>query len=486
MATAHVRASVVSESGSVLGRGSHRLAPVTYPSPERAEQDAASWWPATCSAVAEALRDAARGPVRKVRVVAVSVCGTSGTVVPVDSDGHPIAPAIMYGDQRSSDQAAEARSSPDCHWERIGLVPQATFGYPKLRWLASRGALAPGWSLCHVPDVVNWALAGRRTPTDWSHALKTGYDPVAGEWLCQWPSPHEGGCVPPPVLPPGSLAGVVCASAAEQSGLPSGCEIRLGMTDSCAAQIACGAARPGSYVSVLGTTLVLKGATPTVISDPTGAIYCHRHPDGWWLPGGASNTGGEAVGSLGAARLAQMDAAALAMGPASVVQYPLRRQGERFPFAEPAARGFVTGEPRDAVDAHRSALEGVAFVERLGYERIAALGGPAPVRVLSAGGGGRSEPWLRIRATVLGRDIEVPLHSDTAYGAALLAAGGSLYGTVTAASEAMLGGSRTVCGVRSDQPALDESYHRFVASLAERGWISRSVPGGPRRPPWAA
>ena len=40
------------------------------------------------------------------------------------------------------------------------------------------------------------------------------------------------------------------------------------MTDGCAAQLAAGALREGDWNSVLGTTLVLKGYSSTIVRDP--------------------------------------------------------------------------------------------------------------------------------------------------------------------------------------------------------------------------
>ncbi|KPC84256.1 carbohydrate kinase, partial [Streptomyces sp. NRRL WC-3753] len=90
---------------------------------------------------------------------------------------------------------------------------------------------------------------------------------------------------------PGTVLGTVCAAAAEATGLPEGTAIAAGMTDGCAAQIGAGALTPGAWNSVLGTTLVLKGVSPHLIRDPHGVVYCHRGPDGTWLPGGASSSG---------------------------------------------------------------------------------------------------------------------------------------------------------------------------------------------------
>ena len=51
----------------------------------------------------------------------------------------------------------------------------------------------------------------------------------------------------------------------------------------------------GSWNTVIGTTLVVKGATHELLHDPQGVVYSHRSADGLWLPGGASSTGAAAI-----------------------------------------------------------------------------------------------------------------------------------------------------------------------------------------------
>src|SRR3546814_8669540 len=67
------------------------------------------------------------------------------------------------------------------------------------------------------------------------------------------------------------------------------------MTDGCASQVASGAVSPGTWNTTIGTTLVVKGVTRQSLNDPEGRFYSHRHPDGYWMPGGASNTGADWV-----------------------------------------------------------------------------------------------------------------------------------------------------------------------------------------------
>lgn len=455
--------------GRVVAAGQAQLPRPVRGDSGRSEQDAGAWWPA----VAKALRQATAGlPGRGREVGAVAVSATSGTIVPADRRGRLLGPALMYDDRRAADLNATAQAAAADRWAALGMAvgPTATLG--RVGWLAAH-AQAGTVRVLHTPDLIGWRLTGGPVPADWSHALKTGYDPLRGQWADE---AFDALGVPPawlpPVQAPGTAAGTVCPAAAAQTGLPEGCRVRLGMTDGCAGQLACGAVRPGQFVGVLGTTYVLKGVSADLVTDPSGALYSHRHPDGWWLPGGASNTGGEAISGVPRDRLAVLDAAAGARGPAGVVGYPLRRQGERFPFVSARARGFWLGEPADETERHRAALEGVAFLERLSLERAAELGLAVRGPLAAAGGGSRSEVWTRIRATVLGRPLRVADQAGTAFGAALLAAVGTAHSCLTEAASTMVRPGRLVEPVARERAALDEAYGCFAAALRSRGWLS--------------
>jgi sugar (pentulose or hexulose) kinase len=483
VATAAVRVVCVDAAGRVVAEGGAALPqPVAVPGGGR-EQDARAWWPAAVQALRQAT---AQLPGRGGEVRAITVSATSGTFVLADRAGEPVCPASMYDDRRAAELNAEAGGLGAERWQRLGLTVGPTAALGRVARLARlTGRAGPGDSsgrlqeedadsfrVLHTPDLLGRRLTGASVPADWSHALKTGYDPRTGEWPAEVLSALG---VPaswlPAVQAPGTEAGVVCPRAAEETGLPAGCSVRLGMTDGCAGQIATGAVRPGQFVGVLGTTYVLKGVTRELVTDPWGAMYSHRHPDGWWLPGGASNTGGEALADTPAGRLAALDAAASAHGPASCVQYPLRRDGERYPFVSGAARGFRLGAPRDDVERHRAALEGVAFLERLAVEHAAAVGIAVEPPLYTAGGGSRSMLWNRIRATVLGMPLRTVPHAETAFGAALIAASGTLHASLAEATDAMVEQGELVEPVPGEREALLDSYGRFTAELGARGWL---------------
>ena len=469
MATAAVRAVAAGGDGRIHARAQAPLPAPSTPRPGWSEQDATTWWPAATKALrllTDRLGRAAGS------VVAISICATSGTVVLTDAGGQPLGPALMYNDQRAVGEAAIAQHAAAERWQRLGIHIQPSFGLAKLAWLL-RQAGARSVRACHPPDLVLAQLLGHAAASDWSHALKSGYDPQAEEWAAEAMAALG---IPLAALPavrrPTEEAGRLDRSAAAATGLPVGCVVRLGMTDGCAAQLAANGAGPGAAVSVLGTTLVLKTAGPAPVGDPTGAVYSHRHPGGWWLPGGASSTGGRALGEwFPGGDLAALDAQAARHGPARTVCYPLVGKGERFPFAAPAAESFSLGTPADGIARYRAILEGVAFVERLGYERLAALGASPPSIVSASGQGSASLPWNRIRAAVLGVPLVAVPAASTALGACILAATGSLHPDLAAASAAMGARGATVYPHEEDGGAMAASYDRFMVALAERGWL---------------
>ncbi|NKQ57093.1 carbohydrate kinase [Amycolatopsis sp. K13G38] len=455
VATAGVRAFAVADDGRVLARASESL-----PAPVRSEdgcseQDASTWWPAVESVV----RQVSEG----LSVQAVAVSATSGTIVAVDERGEPVSPALMYDDRRGAPYNTKAAELGGERWRALGMSVSPTAALGRIAWLHSAFPDAAG--IVHTPDLICARLTGAAVATDWSHALKSGYDPRAGEWAFEV---FDALGVPrswlPEVVAPTAALGEVSRPVA---GLPAGCRVVAGMTDGCAGQLATGAVLPGTFAGILGTTYVLKGVTEQLVPDPSGAMYSHRHPDGWWLPGGASNTGGEGV----TGDLARLDELA-ARGPAKVVAYPLARSGERFPFVTPDARGFVLGTPADEGELHRARLEGVAFVERLALEHLRGLGVEVRGPLLAAGGGSKSPLWIKIRATVTGLGLRASPRAETAYGAALLAAAAITPGGLAEVSARLPEGGTVVDPDPTETEALEESYQRFVAELRGRGWLA--------------
>ena len=470
--TQGVRVSILAADGSELGAGAAALPSGRREGP-RHEQDPSSWWPAVVQATRSALTAAGN-----VEVEAVALDATSGTVVVEAIDGTTTGPALMYDDARAGAQADRAQRAGAELWETLGYRMQPAWALPKALWLLENGALKSGDRIVHQSDHVVRQIVGRPVATDTSNALKTGCDLTTGTWPV---AVLDTLSLSPTLLPelvwPGTQVGVVCADAATATGLRQGTPVRAGMTDGCASQIATNALRPGSWSSALGTTLVVKGSTSSLVRDPGGAVYCHRHPDGGWLPGGASSTGSGALATVNPGNDREVFDAlteqARALVPVSGATYPLVGRGERFPFVAPEAEGFADGTLRTAAERFAAICQGISYVERLAYDVLGWLGAEVDGPVAFSGGAARNAWWNQLRADALGRVAVVPSSTQAASGMAILAA--SPPGELTATAE------RMVRFVERHEPdpdrtaALRPGYERLVHAFADRGWLSADL-----------
>jgi sugar (pentulose or hexulose) kinase len=466
--TQSVRVLAVTVSGEVAGSAWRTFS--SRRDGVRHEQDPAMWWTATAAALREVMDSL--GP--ETRVGGVAVDATSGTILLADSGGKALTAGLMYDDGRARTEGEEVDEVGTDLWRELSYRMQPSWALPKLLWLLRAGQVGPGARLLHQNDWINFQLAGSLLATDSSHALKTGYDLIRAEWpesiLRQLKISLE---MLPDVVPPGTRIGEVGSAAAQVTGLRAGTSIFSGMTDGCAAQIASGATRPGDWNTVLGTTLVIKGATRDLLRDPSGVVYSHRSADGLWLPGGASSTGAGAI----AAEFAPEDLEALNMhaalqGPTPLVTYPLATKGERFPFVEPEATGFTLGSANSPEERFLSVIQGLALWERLCFDTLKQMGASTEGRYFISGGAVRSEALNQMRADVLERPLTVPAVTQGAFGMAVLAA--ATKSSLAEATERMVRTGRTIYPRRSFSEYAMQ-YELLLAELHRRGWMPRTM-----------
>lgn len=463
--TQGVRAVLVDGAGSLCGTG-ESLLPAGMREGQRHEQDPRSWWEALCLATREAI-----GHLTDQHIAGVAIDSTSGTLLVVDEAGRARGPALMYDDARASTQATRAQEAGQAVWDSLGYRIQVSWALPRLCWLTEHDMIHPGDRVVHQGDYLGARLAGRLVPSDTSSALKTGYDLINECWpeevISDLGVPLE---VLPEVVRPGAQIGQVTSAAAEATGIPTGTVISAGTTDGCAAQISTGAMKPGQWSSALGTTLVIKGATDALLLDPEGSVYCHRNPDGGWLPGGASSSGAAIV----SAALRDQDLAELTQRlppfPIADFAYPLVGEGERFPFSSSAAHQVL---PTGATPGGQlaSIMQSVAFVERLSYDVLASLGADISGTVSFSGGATANAVWNQLRCDVLGRPVLLPRSSQAAVGAAVLAAAEP--GSLAATAERMVHIQERLTPTEdaSYVASLTSAYEDFADQLVRRGWL---------------
>lgn len=475
--TQGARVIVAEARGRVVAQATREFARVTQPGLPLGyiEQDPEEWWRATragLQAVLAQLREQGR---RADEIYAGAVDSTSGTIVLLDADQRPVRPALLYNDRRAQRETDEINAVGAAFCAKLGYRFNSSFALPKILWLRRNepSAWARTARVVHAADYIVGKLTGKFDVTDQSNALKTGFDLSEFEW----PAFIESAlgietARLPRVIRSGEGIGRVSHACAQETGLTTRTRIVAGMTDGSADQIASGARAPGDWNTVVGTTLIFKGLTRELLRDPLGRVYCHLHPLGYWMPGGASNVGARVLDErFPNVDKRAYDRAALALAPTSLVVYPLAEKGERFPFIQPDAIGFVLGAPQSEQELYAAHLEGIAFVERLGYEVLRGLGAQVGARIFTTGGGASSVEWMQLRADVLGCELARAANAHAAMGAAIIAASRTLYMNVDVAAARMAQIERVVAPRADFQARFQARYQKFRAALEQRGYI---------------
>lgn len=377
-------------------------------------RDPALWWAAVERSLSGCLAAIDRRGLR-----AIAVDGTSGTVLATAPEGQPLGIPLMYNDA-VHDDALLSRIAPMIPAE--SAAHGATSGLAKILVLRDR---FPEAILLHQADWIAGRLSGRFDVSDENNALKSGYDPVEGRWP-RWIA--DAGLETddlPCVLPPGAAIGPVAAETARRFDLPGDLQVLAGTTDGCASFLATGAGALGDGVTALGSSLTLKLLSATPIFAPRYGVYSHRLLD-MWLAGGASNTGGKVLAAYFDEDEIERLSTAMNPGTASGLDYyPLVQPGERFPVMNPGLPPRLEPRPADAAAFLKGMLEGIAAIERLGYERLAELGAPPLASVRSVGGGAVNPHWTAMRQRMLGVPFVPAASVQAAAGSARLALAGA-------------------------------------------------------------
>ncbi|MEU0033450.1 FGGY-family carbohydrate kinase [Streptomyces sp. NPDC006333] len=401
---------------------------VSMPRPGWAEHDAEQVWWADVVALCRQLLPTADGTV-----AAVSVSGLGPCLLPVDADGRPLRPAILYGiDTRATREIDELteRYGAEELLRRGGSVLTSQAIGPKLAWLRR-----------HEPDVYartdrflmasSYVVERLTGAYVLDHHSASQCDPLydlhAAAWIPEIAADIAPGIRLPSLLWPGEIAGRVDAHAAKVTGVPVGTPVTAGTVDAWAEALSAGVEKTGDCMLMYGTTMFLVEILDQPLTD--ARLWATRGID----PGSCSLAGGTATSGavtdwlreLTGARFEDLTAEAeqVAAGSHGLVMLPYFA-GERTPLFDPDARGAILGLTLRHNRAHlyRASLEATAYAVRHHLEVMDELGA-RPTRLIAVGGGTTADLWTQIVSDVTGRTQELPdQRIGASYGDALLAA----------------------------------------------------------------
>lgn len=411
--TSGVRAILTAKDARILASATAML-PATHKQDDMLCQQPHDWWQAVLDCVQKItlLQDCSG-------LQAIAIDGTSGTTLLTDSRNQPISPALMYNDVRSIEllDSICTAAPPVIACSQSSALVKAVFLYQ--HYASSNEYL--------IQQQADWILAnftGKPGCSDWNNALKLGFDVEQLKWPDWLTAIDMGNRLLPDVFPPGKKLAVISKQIAKQTGLPETTRLHAGTTDSIAAFLASGASKPGEAVTSLGSTLVIKLCTRKPVTSTAHGIYSHRLDKHRWLVGGASNTGGAVLKKH--FTLNELVSLSEKIDPdtsTGLDYYPLPAKGERFPLSDPEKEPEMLPVPDDRALFLQAIFEGIAQIEKHGYDLLEKLGGDTVLSVRSCGGGSANSKWNSIRQKIVERPFLPAIETEAAYGSALLAAG---------------------------------------------------------------
>jgi len=405
-----------------------------------AEQSPADWWRAVCDSSQGLLTDVDAGDV-----AAVALSGQMMGCLPVDKEGRPLRPSIIYCDQRATAEADRLIETigPEAFYAIVGHRVSASYSIEKLMWLKANEPEVYGATACmlNAKDYVNYRLTGR-IATDFSDASGTNAfdlntfawsEPVlaaAGVDAAMLPDP----CASTDVL------GTVTAAAAKATGLKEGTPVAVGGGDGSCAAVGVGCTRPGMAYGYVGSSswIAMASEKPIVDEQMRTMNWAHVVP-GYLHPAGTMQTAGAAYqwarNQICLAELAEADArgvSAYELIDEQIAQSPPGANGlvflpyllgERTPWWNPNARGAFVGLTlaHTRGDILRAVLEGVTYNLCIIAD---ILRSHVPFDSLTVIGGGAKSPiWRQMMADVTGCRVQKlsVLEEATSMGAAVTA-----------------------------------------------------------------
>lgn len=442
-----------------------------------AEQDAEDWWQAFCLSTQALLEQTGISPAR---IAAVSFSGHMNACLPVDRDGLPLRPAMIWADQRAGQQAKRlcgALGDRALH-QLTGQRISASSGIAKMAWFKEHEPESYRNTACflQVKDYVALRLSGSMA-TDYSDASHLGLLDIVKRRYAPEILDTAGIAIEklPEMLPSTALAGRVSPQAARLCGLKPGTPVYKGGGDGPCATAGAGVWQPGQAYVSMGTSAWVAALSRDMRPDQAMSGFHLLHVDGrHYMSLGAVQSAGMALDwaidllcpdTPRAEALAQLDSLIAQVPAGSEGLYFLPYlMGERSPWWNADARGCFLGltAQHGRRELLRAVMEGIGYNMRIVQERI---WGERPAAIIAVGGGARQRSHMQILADIWGSrlDIASVLSHASSLGAALCAGIG-----IGAIADFSAGAILNPIGDRlapnTEHIALyDRGYERFLA-----------------------
>lgn len=262
--TTNVKASILdTATGKIVAHGSQEH-PLFHPKPGYAEQEPDNYWKAVVSAVRQCLSQGAFAD----DIAGVALSGLVGVMLPVDKDGRPVRPAMIWMDSRSEAECQDIRDrvGEDRINDNNGNRVAPWFIEPKALWMKKHepGNFDKTHRLLSPSGYCTFKMCGAFTINTGDAGLFYPYEYQEARWNSKI---ADGIGVPlekyPEIFLSHQVVGEVTRAAAEETGLPAGAVVVAGGTDISSAALGVGVTKAGQAFYSMGTGSNLGIMIPT-------------------------------------------------------------------------------------------------------------------------------------------------------------------------------------------------------------------------------
>jgi len=479
--TTNVKCVLFGEGPKAVAEATYEY-PTAFPAPSWAQQNPEHWWEGCIAVIRSVL---SQSGIDAAGIKAVAVSCQSPCALLVDRTGKPLHDALIWMDRRSTEELELLDRTVGVQriFEITGNRLDTYFMLSELMWLRRHHPelLDKTHKILQVNGYVNMKLTGEFSIDRSNLSLTQVNDLKENNWSNELLEIIDvDPSITPQVFDCGEVIGCVTRQAAELTGLKAGTPVLAGTVDASVAALEAGV-HQDIALEMTGTSSVMligvnKPVTTIKLSHLTG-IDDNTH----YLYGAMSSTGGSLKWFRDALyggetheknAYAHMDAEVVrdAPEPTQLLFLPYM-VGERAPIWNPDARGvyFGLGMSTNRAQMIRAVMEGAAFALLDNLEEAEKIG-LCPKQFFVLGGCSNSDIWLKIKASVINREIIVPCNTLGAPGglACLMAAYTGEFDTPEQAAAAGFKAAKRIEPVDAWVPryrALYQEYKRLYESV---------------------
>lgn len=426
--TSSTKTSLWTEAGQVIAHATSAYE-LQRVQPLWAEIGGNVWWQAVCETIRTIL---ATSRVDPASIAGVGVDAVGWTLIPVNREGQPLHPAMIWLDRRAEQETTWLKSLPIANnLVNLNANPlDAAYITPKLIWLKKNhpNIFNSAYKFLDATGFIVSRFSGKFS-CDYTQAYGYHFFDIRNQ---KWDgdAAREIG-IPIEKMPElrgnTEIVGTVTEQAAAQTGLKSGILLITGCLDAAVGALGSGVIKPGQTNEQGGQAGGVGISVDQVIVEPRLIFSHHVIPGQYLLQAGT--VGGGSLGwfrdqfghpEVSAANLLDTSPFELFSkqvgkskpGANGLIFLPYMA-GERTPLWSSIARGVFFGLSyrTSRADVLRAIMEGCAFAV---YDnlQIAAEHGASAYEFLGSGGAVQSSIWCQIKADVYGKPFIVARLAD--------------------------------------------------------------------------